>query len=106
MARLLGRSDLPKPVRQHTVRTPGATYYLDFAWPAFRVALECDSALAHSGAAATRYDLDRQHDCEALGWRFKRFLPSHLRDDPTGTLAKVRHELIAAGWSPLQPPGP
>jgi very-short-patch-repair endonuclease len=99
MARLLASSDLPRAVRQHKVVVEAAVYYLDFAWPQQKVAVECDSVLAHSSGAAFRYDLDRQHDCESLGWTFKRFVPSQLRDDPQGTLAKIRSQLLSVGWS-------
>ena len=98
MARLLASNDLPRPVRQHKVVVGSAVYYLDFAWPEHKVAVECDSVLAHSSGPAFRYDLDRQHDCESLGWTFKRFVPSQLRDDPQGILGKIRHQLLAAGW--------
>jgi very-short-patch-repair endonuclease len=54
--RLLIRSDLPRPVRQHHVRLNGRSYYIDFAWPQRRVALECDGYEPHRGRIAFRRD--------------------------------------------------
>jgi hypothetical protein len=47
VARLLRATQLPPAARQHWVTVFGRRYRLDFAWPDFRVALECDGRAFH-----------------------------------------------------------
>lgn len=105
MSRLLRTSDLPAPSRQHKVVAADSTYYLDFAFPNEMVAIECDSIEAHSTGPEMRYDLDRQHRCESLGWTFKRFVISQAREDPVGTVGKIRELMLTRGWLPSGPTG-
>jgi very-short-patch-repair endonuclease len=100
MARLLRGSDLPVPVRQQKVEVDGHVHYLDFAFPAQMVAVECDSLEWHSTSQQLLHDLDRQHRCESAGWAFKRFVKSQALADPAGTVAKVRSLMVERGWSP------
>jgi very-short-patch-repair endonuclease len=65
VARLLRRSALPQPVRQHRVRIFGRGYRLDFAWPQLRVALECDGRMYHE----FQRDRTRWRQLGASGWR-------------------------------------
>jgi very-short-patch-repair endonuclease len=65
LARLLRRSALPAPVRQH----PVGRYRLDFAWPAFRVACECDGFEHHGARLAWKRDRGRLAAIEAARWR-------------------------------------
>jgi hypothetical protein len=69
VARILRASGLPAPVRQHRVRIGRATYFLDFAWPKARVALECDSRRWHSDRDAFQRDRTKWSDLAARGWR-------------------------------------
>lgn len=68
--RLLVRSGLPKPVRQHPVRIDGRSYRLDFAWPSFRVAVEADGFATH-GARRRVFHADRRRAAilVSAGWR-------------------------------------
>lgn len=68
--RLLVRSGLPKPVRQHPVQIDGRRYRLDFAWPSFRVAVEADGFATH-GARRRAYHADRWRTATLVsaGWR-------------------------------------
>ena len=65
LARLLRRSGLPAPQRQH----PVARFRLDFAWPAVRVACECDGFEHHGARLAWKRDRARLAAIEAAGWR-------------------------------------
>ena len=65
VARLLRRSALPQPVRQHWIRIFGRRYRLDFAWPEVRVALECDGRRYHE----FQRDRTRGRQLGASGWR-------------------------------------
>jgi very-short-patch-repair endonuclease len=66
---LLCRSTLPRPVRQHWVRTPGGPYRLDFAWPRQRLALEADSWQHHGDRVSFGKDRARLSEMVAIRWR-------------------------------------
>lgn len=65
LARLLRKSGLAPPVRQH----PVGRFRLDFAWPALRVACECDGFEHHGSRLAWKRDRSRLAAIEAAGWR-------------------------------------
>jgi very-short-patch-repair endonuclease len=67
--RLLLRSGLPKPARQHRVELDGRRYRLDFAWPSFRVAVEADGFTTHGGRQAFNADRRRIAILGSAGWR-------------------------------------
>lgn len=67
-ARLLGRSNLPAPKRQHEVTAGGKVRFLDFAWPESRVALEVDGYRWHSSRRAWESDRARIRDLRRAGW--------------------------------------
>jgi very-short-patch-repair endonuclease len=64
VARLLRASGLPAPVRQYEVTMFGRRYRLDFAWPEFRIALECDGRAFHE----FQRDRTRWRQLGAAGW--------------------------------------
>jgi very-short-patch-repair endonuclease len=64
VARLLRASGLPAPVRQYEVTMFGRRYRLDFAWPEFRIALECDGRAFHE----FQRDRTRWRQLGAGGW--------------------------------------
>lgn len=66
--RLIENSALPRPVTQHHVRDRDFDCYLDFAWPARRVGMECDSLQHHLGERAFRWERKRRRCLIALGW--------------------------------------
>ncbi len=65
LARLLRTSGLPTPERQYRV----GRFRLDFAWPAVRVACECDGFEHHGARLAWKRDRARLAAIEAAGWR-------------------------------------
>ena len=69
MWRLLKKSGLTRPVRQHWVRAGGHRHRLDFAWPDLMVAIECDGYDTHGGATAFRRDRAKLAEVGAAGWR-------------------------------------
>ena len=88
VARLLRAAGLPRPVRQFTIRAFGKRYRLDFAWPAVRLALECDGRAFHE----FQRDRTRWRQMGASGWRV---LPVTWHDVTTRWPA-VLEELTAA----------
>ena len=67
--RLLTRSGLPLPARQHWVTTAGGRYRLDFAWPGCKLGLEADGWEHHGDRVAFGKDRERLSEMVAAGWR-------------------------------------
>lgn len=88
-------SALPPPVRQHPVHIGGATYFLDFAFPHARVAIEADGHVWHSSRPQWRRDKRRISALAAAGWRFVFVTDEDARDPNAPWMAHVR-ELLAA----------
>lgn len=96
---LITRSKLPPPVRQQRVDHDGQRFYVDFAWPEHRLAVECDGG-GHATPAAHAYDLNRQNVIIEQGWNLRRFPWSEVRFHPDRVLATIRRALVDGGWSP------
>jgi very-short-patch-repair endonuclease len=88
VARRLRATSLPAPTKQFPVRVFGCRYRLDFAWPKWRVALECDGEAFHE----FQRDRARWRRLGAAGWRV---LPVTWRD-VTRNWPATMSELAAA----------
>lgn len=68
---LLWRHQMRPPRSQYAFRSrvTGWVGYLDFAWPALRLALECDGYAYHSDPEAFRRDRRRWSALNRSGWR-------------------------------------
>lgn len=67
--RVLKQSGLPLPVQQHRVTIEGATYFLDWAWPETRHALEYEGFAYHGmGVDVFHYDRLRTRRLQRAGW--------------------------------------
>ncbi|MCA0144582.1 endonuclease domain-containing protein [Blastococcus sp. LR1] len=85
---LVGRSALPPPVAQFTVRDrAGFVARVDFAWPERKVALEYDG-LWHAAADQFAHDRRRLNRLHAAGWRVFFVTAADLRD-PAQHIARV-----------------
>lgn len=100
MASLIARSDLPKPVRQYMVQGAESRYYLDFAFPVQKVAIECDGLMGHGSPSAQGYDLKRQNEIIEAGWNLRRFSWSQVNTEKAQVLGSIRTAMIASGWHP------
>lgn len=100
MAGLIARSDLPSPVRQYMVCGSESRYYLDFAFPEYKVAIECDGLMGHGSPSAQSYDLKRQNEIIEDGWNLRRFSWSQVNTEPAQVLASIRNAMVASGWRP------
>jgi very-short-patch-repair endonuclease len=96
MARLLVRSGLPKPVRQHPVAIDGRPYRLDFAWPSFRVAVEADGFATHGGHRAFHANRQRITRLVSSGWRVVPVTWQDVTQRPDEWLEAVGRTLILA----------
>ena len=92
-ARRLGRSDLPPPLRQHQVRAGGGNRYLDFAWPAVRVAVEVDGYRWHSSRGAWERDRARLRELRRAGWTILHATKEDVDKGFDGLLEELRRLL-------------
>lgn len=92
---LLGRSDLPSPLAQHSVRSGGVFLArVDFAWPAQKLALEYEG-LWHGERQHVARDRQRLNRLTAAGWRVIFVTAADLRD-PARLLARIRLALTGS----------
>jgi predicted transcriptional regulator of viral defense system len=93
---LLGIVDdfgLPTPEMQYRVADGAFVAYLDFAYPAPRLAVEADSEEYHLDLAAFHHDRERQNRLVLLGWNVLRFTPTHLRRHRRSVAAQIASAL-------------
>ncbi len=94
VAQALGSPDLPLPRREHPVYVEGTVYYLDFAWPHFRVGVEADGRRWHSDARSFERDRERLNALTAAGWKVVRVTEQQVRTDPARVRDLVRGLLV------------
>jgi very-short-patch-repair endonuclease len=90
VARLLRESGLPKPRRQLVVVSDGRRYRLDFAWPEFLVALECDGKKWHD------FERDRRRwsaISAATGYRIVWATWARVRDEPDRLVEEIKQQV-------------
>lgn len=87
---------LPRPVNQYPIDLPViGTVHLDFAYPARKLAIECDSYAFHMDRQAFERDRERDMMLMALGWTVLRFTWAKLRYQPAEVAELVRLKLAA-----------
>jgi hypothetical protein len=94
--RVLTRSDLPAPVRQHWVRARERWFRLDFAWPDRKVGVECDGYMPHGGRIAFRRDRRKLAALAGLRWLMIPVTWADVTRRPEEMLAEVRGALAEA----------
>ena len=91
---LIDRSDLPRPVAQHTVRIEGRWVgRVDFAWPEHKLALEYEG-LWHGAHQQVARDRRRLNGLTRAGWRVI-FVTAADLHDPVRLLARLAEALAA-----------
>ena len=94
--KILKRSHLPLPVRQHPISDGAKTYHIDLAYPNEKLAIEIDSYKHHFGRVAWSYDVARSNVLVTKGWSVLRF----TKDDASSPQAVV--EAIDAALTALR----
>lgn len=94
VAETLAGPGLPPFCREHPVYVDGGVYYLDFAWPHFRVGVEADSRRWHSDARSFEHDRVRLNCLTAAGWRVVRVTERQVRMEPHAVRDRVRELLV------------
>lgn len=81
---------LPKPESQVEVRGPdGRPYYIDFAYPRRKVAIELDGYIWHAAKKRFQKDHNKQNVLVAQGWRVLRFTWYDVHERPEYVLATI-----------------
>ena len=93
--RLLRRHGL-RPARQHVVRAGGASYRLDFAWPALQVAVEAEGFAAHGDHRSFVPDRRRLADLVAAGWSVIPVTWHDCTHTPDAVIEKIKSVLLHA----------
>jgi hypothetical protein len=89
IGRVLLKSDRELPVTQFEVVDRGRLLArFDYAWPEFKVGIECESYQFHSSREAWRRDTTRLNDVVALGWVALRATDEDARD-PSSLLRRL-----------------
>jgi very-short-patch-repair endonuclease len=83
------------PVRQHPVRCGGTTYWLDCAFPQWRVAVEGFGDKFHRGARQRKRKLRRLADLATAQWRVLPVTWEEITDTPDAVVARIVTTLAA-----------
>lgn len=89
---------LPRPTTQVPVYDGGCLLArIDMGWEDWLVGVEFDGAQHWADPRQRTWDIDRQAELEALGWRIVRVSADMLRYRPSVVVARARAALTAAG---------
>jgi very-short-patch-repair endonuclease len=79
--RLIRRTGLPEPERQHRIRDRGRLLArVDFAYPDVKLAIETDGYRWHSSRQRWEHDLGRRNALTSTGWRVVHVTSTDLDD--------------------------
>jgi hypothetical protein len=97
---------LPKPEREHRFAAPERQWRFDFAWLAFKLAVELDGGTAgpvrgrHVRPQGFQNDLEKHNAAQERGWRVYRFTSSMVRSGHAVNMIRIVLERAAAGLAP------
>jgi very-short-patch-repair endonuclease len=83
------------PVRQHPVRCGGTTYYLDCAFPQWRVAVEGFGDKYHRSPRDRKGELRRLADLASVHWRVLPVTWDDITDSPDDVVEQIITTLAA-----------
>jgi very-short-patch-repair endonuclease len=90
LLRLIARSDLPAPVRQHPVSIGGEHYFVDVCYPDRRIVIEGDGFGWHSLRSRFESDRERQNQLVLHGWIILRFTWRQICGRPAYVVSSIR----------------
>lgn len=89
---------LPLPaIPNYRLVVDGHVRYLDFAFPAYVLGIECHSARWHKAHRRWLQDIARDRQLESHGWRILYFAWDEVIVDPRSVLAEIRDALRDRG---------
>jgi very-short-patch-repair endonuclease len=84
-----------KPIRQHPVKCGDTTYYLDCAFPQWRIAVEGFGDKFHRSPRNRKRELRRLRDLAAVQWRILPVTWDEICDTPDDVVASIVTALAA-----------
>jgi hypothetical protein len=97
------RGNVPEPVTEFVFH-PIRKWRFDYAWPAFKIALEVDGGSfiqgRHNRGGGFRDDIEKANAAVCLGWGILRALPEQLLKADTVEMVKRAMRAKLAGFSP------
>ena len=91
MAKLLSRTDLPRPIRNRKL----AGKERDMFWPRHKLIVEIDAWSTHEDGPTRTSDRRRDNSSAIAGWETCRFMRTDVRDEPLRVLTTIAHRLGA-----------
>lgn len=89
---------LPAPVREHRFH-PKRLWRFDWAWPQWKVAVECEGGLwvggRHNRATGYINDMEKYNAASLLGWRIFRYTPQQIRHGQA--ISVLQQVLVGSG---------
>lgn len=85
-----------RPVRQHRLRVGDRTYFVDCAFPQWRLAVEGVGDRYHRSPVRRRRDHRRLADLASVQWRVLPVTWREITDSPDAVVARVMRSLTAA----------
>jgi very-short-patch-repair endonuclease len=92
------RHGIPPFAYQHEVRIGGKRFYLDFAYPEVKLAIEVDGYDSRRSRARLDSDVIRQNLLVLNGWTVLRFTWTQVKNDPAGVAAAILQALGSLGY--------
>lgn len=90
LKRVIYKSDLPRAVSQHGVRTPrGQRFFIDFAYPQHLIAIESDGFGSHSDRNAFLHDRVKWRELANLGWTVLCFTYEEIKSSPQEVIRAI-----------------
>jgi hypothetical protein len=89
MARLARTINAPAPVAEYKV----GRYYLDFAWPEIKVAVEVDGWDGHAAYDDWLRNMEKRNWCGTQGWLILAFAWEHLQRRPEWVASEIQRAL-------------
>lgn len=83
LGRLIQRLGFPRPMRQFRIVDLHGNFVaqVDFAYPWWQIAIECDSETWHTGLSRFHHDRSRWNLVRSAGWNLLTYTYDHYRND-------------------------
>jgi very-short-patch-repair endonuclease len=89
--RLIESLGIPMPQRQVPVAIDGTTVFLDLAWLALKIGLECDGMWNHATNVQLPWDASRQNQLTLRNWLILRFSWKAVTTTPDAICDEILH---------------
>jgi very-short-patch-repair endonuclease len=93
MVELLKDGSFPPWTQQYPMRLSFGPIRIDFAYPAVKLAIECDSYMWHMDEEAFRRDRRRDAELQAMGWIVLRFTWRQIKFERGYVQSQIRRVL-------------